>query len=486
MSEILTAGQNPPVQTPEDVLDLYKCVNTSPYVKERVSRIGIEVEHNYYRTDGLSALDQATNAEIIKKAGQEGVPVHEEPSASTLEVISDPYTRDEFDTLAAQIESRFRGLLKTVEAEGIFPSPFAHLPHLKPEDHHQLDNPRYRAFWIPPRDDMVDAYHSFVDPSIQVSLSFDSDEQMMRVMRLCLALEPLMILTTDATAPVFEGESADFCPRMEILKRRGRNGGIPDFYYTARNGKDFVRAHIDYIFHNKHVFAYFNHDGELMQHPTGEWLNYLDIAERGLGPGDLLNYRQAQSENWRRSANLAEIRDQDGTLYCHRAEIASLFCTGLQHQRMSALLMGYLIGYDENFYEKTKARLFDVGINLEALDESKAVLEQNYEAAHQRGNEYHGLAFGTKTVKDFVLPFADLIESCADSHGLADHAKPLLHILRSGRPDWLVYREHLPTLEIIKDYMTRLPELVKEEPALLDAGSCADFVVPEVTRKLAA
>ncbi|MCF8496128.1 MAG: hypothetical protein K9G62_05600, partial [Alphaproteobacteria bacterium] len=58
---------------------------------------------------------------------------------------------------------------------------------------------------------------------------------------------------------------------------------------------------------------------------------------------------------------------------------------------------------------------------------------------------------------------------------LSSYAAPMLHILRSGRPDWLVYREKFPDLENVKNHLRKFPDLAKGNPALLSAQSCGDL-----------
>ncbi len=486
MSEIKSIKNNPPVQRLEDVVEYYGCVHTNPHTRDHVSRIGMEIEHNFYKNSDQSPIDQKTNVAILEAAGRQGVPVHQEPSAVTMEILSDPFAPDNAQSLIDQMERRFTTLVKTARDEGAALSPFAHLPHIKPGDHPLIDNQRYRAFWVPPRTDMVDAAHSFLDPSIQVSVSYDNCDQLLNIVRMSIALEPFLTLTTDASVGFFEGQSIDYCPRMAILNRRGRNGGIPEFYYTAKSGEELIEAHINYILHNKHVFVCYNHDGDLVKLPAGEWPSFLELEKLGYGPCNFLNYRQAQSENWRRTTNIAELRDDSGNIYGHRAEISSLFCTGPQHQRVSAVLLTWLMAYSGDFYSKTGELLKDFGIDLEAMDECREQLDANYNNCYKHKNRYHDLSFGNKTLKDFALPFADIVEESLNGSGIEDHAKPLLHILREGRPDWLVNRECFTTLEDVKNHMREFPERVQAHPELISADSCADFALPLLNGCLAA
>ena len=310
----------------------------------------MEVENNFYNIGDLTALTEEQSNNFVSEGARNAICMNTEPSATTLEILTDPYKREDFDQLITQINQRFENIYNFGRDKGIAPSPFGYLPNITPEQHHQTHNDRYKAFWIPPRPDLEDAFKSFLDPSIQVSISYTDFDHLLRIIRLSIALEPFLILTTEADGGFYEGKAVDGSPRTRTLKRRGRNGGIPDFYLTSKSGEELIDNHISYTLNNPHVFVCFNDDGNLAKLPNDVWSPFLDLEKGGYGPCDLLNYRQAQSESWRRTPNISDIRDTDGTLFGHRAEISSLFCTGLQHQRATGAVLSYLLAYCPNFY----------------------------------------------------------------------------------------------------------------------------------------
>ena len=475
MSEIKTKSQNWSVKEKNDVFALYEGTSTNKNFSDTQSRIGMEVENNFYNIKELSTLSEQQSNNFVSEGRRKAICMNTEPSATTLEILTDPYKREEFDQLIGQINRRFSDIYNFGREQGIAPSPFAHLPHITAEEHHQTHNDRYVAFWIPPRDDLVDAFKSFLDPSIQVSISYKDFDHLLRIIRLSVALEPFLILTTEADAGFYEGAPINGSPRTRILKRRGRNGGIPDFYLKAKNGEELIDSHIDYTLNNPHIFVCFNNEGELVKLPSGIWSPFLDLEDKGYGPCDLLNYRQAQSESWRRTTNISEIRNTDGTLLGHRAEISSLFCTGLQHQRATSSVLSYLLAYCPNFYRNINDLLKEFGIDMDSLYDCKDILDQNFEHAHMHKGRYFDLPFGTKTIKDFTVGLSEIIQDCLKGSVLKQYSAPLTHILETGRPDWLVNREIFTTLEQQKHYMKALPTLSLEHPELISADSCADF-----------
>ncbi|MCB1532239.1 MAG: hypothetical protein KDJ35_05150 [Alphaproteobacteria bacterium] len=475
MSEIKTKSQNWPVASKEDVIGLYAGTETNETFADTASRIGMEVELNLYNTDTLEPLTEEQSKCLICEGQRNALSINNEPSASTLEVISEPHLPGNFGDLIEQINGRFDELWQIGSDHHTLPSPFAYLPHITPEEHHQTHNDRYIAFWGPPREDVVEAYHSFVDPSIQVSVSYRDYEHLLRIIRLSIALEPFLILTTEADAGFYEREQVGGSPRTRVLKRRGRNGGVPDFYYSAKTGEELIDRHIDFTLNNKHMFVCFNHDGQLAKLPGLEWASFLELEEKGYGPQNLLNYRQAQSMSWRRTVNISEIRDGEGTLFGHRAEISSLFCTGLQHQRATSAVISCLAAYCKHFYNNINELSKDFGIDLDNLEGTKDLLNQNFENAYAHEGRYFDLPFGTRTIKEFATGFAEISQECLKRWNLDQHSGPLMHILSEGRPDWLVNRELFQTLDQQKAYMRALPDLSAARPELKSAAQCADF-----------
>lgn len=475
MSEIKTKSQNWSVRDKNDVIALYEGVTNNPNIPGHDPKIGMELELNFYKAETLETLTAEESKCFVCEGKTHGIGINKEPSASTLEIITDPYERRDFHLLIEQMNRRFSHLWDLSLEHDMLPSPFGYLPQAKPEDHHWTKNQRYLAFWVPPRADVVEAAHSFLDPSIQVSVSYKNWDHLLRIIRLSVALEPFFILTTEADAGFYEGQKITGSPRTRILSRRGRNGGIPDFYFTAKSGEELIDRHIDHTLNNPHMFVCFDHGGKLDKIPDLYWARFSELEEKGLGPQNLLNYRQAQSMSWRRAVNISEIRDSGGTLFGHRAEIASLFCSGLQHQRATAAVMSYLLAYCNNFYANIRDTLLDFGIDLENLDSCRDLLEANFQAVHTRRDSYFETVFGTKTIKDFAQSFAEIIQECLQPTVLQQYSSPLLYILEEGRPDWLVYKELFQTLEQQQSYMRALPNLVHQEPSLIAANECADF-----------
>jgi hypothetical protein len=147
------------------------------------------------------------------------------------------------------------------------------------------------------------------------------------------------------------------------------------------------------------------------------------------------------------------------------------------HQRVTAPLLTNLIAFNEVFQEKTAALLRTYGIDLNNLADCQAVLEGNFKAAVYHGNQFSEVGFGTGTLGDLAPKMADIVEECYAGSRFEKYIQPILHIWRTGNPDWLVYRKHFATLDDVKTYLKTFPERTADNPALLSTTSCADLAL---------
>lgn len=474
MTEISAHTQNFPVHRREDIEHFYAGTDAR---EGDEPKIGIEIEQTLYNADDLSLIPVENSIAMEQQGERDRMPVHHEPSATSLEIVTAPFTLKNLGGLIEQIEGRFKYLTNLAANNGYTLSPFGHMPHVRLGDHEIVPKERYQIFWNPPREDMTGASNFFANcMNIQSSASYNNPETLLKVIRLAVALEPLIFLSTDSNAGFFEGTRAAYSLPLHMNLEKGINGGIPDFYYSARTGRELIDAHIDFTLNNKHVFAYFDFNDRLQRLPVGEWASYNDLGNMNLAPRTLVNYRQAQSESWRRALNIATIDDENGNLISHRAELAS-FQTGLMHQRVTAPLLTNLMAFDEIFYEKTAALLRTYGIDLDNLAGCRDVLEGNFKAAVYHENQFTNVQFGTGTLGELAARMADIVEERYEASAFTPYVAPIVHIWRSGRPDWLVYRECFPTLDAVKSYLSKFPHYVEDNPALLSAQSCADWVL---------
>lgn len=477
MTEIKASAQNHAVHTPDDVRPYYAGMDDNPRMPGAVPKIGVEIEHTLYNPADLSLPNSVKSEAMVARGAADGLPVHHEPTAACLEIVTDPFPVIELYNLLEQMEARNTYLMKMAADHGFTISPFGHMPHLRAEDHQVVNKERFQTFFAPPRGDMDALYRSFFDcMDIQVSASYHDDDHLLRIIRMALALEPLSFLSTDSNAGFYEGQPLRYSLRIALKAQRGINGGHPDFYFTAKTGAEFIEEHLNFTLNRPYMFAYFDFEHRLRKLPEGQYVAFNDLERLNLGPRDLVNFRQAESESWRLAGNIAMIDDPQGQLIGHRAELAS-FQTGLMHQRASAALMANLIAFDEGFYDQTAALLRAYGIDLDDLAGCRDILTGNFKAAVYHENKFSEVPFGTGTLGAFARSLADIVEGRYTATPFELYIAPLLHIWRSGRPDWLVYREKFETLADVKAYLTSFPHCAADNPDLLSAQSCADWAL---------
>ena len=466
---IITGSHRAPRITGIDMMrDYYTGMGDAPCL------FGAEIEYALCRRHDLMPPSSQENTTFFNTMEQAGWGIRHEPPTSAIEIATPAFAPGDLKALMSHVNQGTQALFQTAVDQGFMLSPFGQFPHIPLEALQVVDLERYQTFFAPPRDDMTEVFRFFNScMNIQISLGYRDPDHLLRIVRMATALEPVIFLSLDSSCGYSEGKPITHIHNIAQKVKMGVNTGIPDFYYTARTGAEFVDAHIDYTLNHPHVFAAFNDEGHLQKLPTGQWRSFNQLEEQGYGPQNMTNYLQSQSESWRRACNVATIVNDAGEVVNHRAEICA-FQNGLLHQRTSAIILGYLIGYDDAFYAQTAALLKRFGVDLQDMGASKSLMEANFNAACYHDNHYHEVAFGHATMKDFVTEFADLIEAAADRHGVYDDIQPLLHIMRAGRPDWLVYRAAMPTLEETVQYLRDFPKMVADHPDMIGGNVCAD------------
>lgn len=481
MTIIDPANTNRLITSAADIIDSYAGTDTNPYLGG-TPKIGLEVEYTLFDQTSGKPISATQNTALLTQGHAKNIAVNQEPSAGSLELTSKAYTPNKLPTLLKALCEDAHGLHDLAAGMDISISPFGQLPAAQLSDHAVVDLERYQTFFAPPRHDMDHVFHFFASClNIQTSISYRNADHLLDIIRMTTALEPILFLSTDSSSGFSDSKPHKQVHNLAHKDKIGINAGIPDFYYHSKSGEEFIQNHINFTLTHPHIFAYFNHDNKLTRLAEG-WTSYNQLEAQDLGPKNLTNYLQAQSESWRRACNIATILDDTGALIGHRAELAA-FQTGLMHQRGTAAALSNFIAFDAVFYKETAALLKQFGIDLTDLQSCKPVLEANFKNACYHNNQYHAVPFGNARIKDFVTPFANIIEAAADRAALSNYTAPILHIMRTGRPDWLVYREKFTTLEDTLNYMQNFNSYLKEVPDLLSPWSCADMALPKLGMK---
>ncbi len=472
MTNISGSQSSPIIQTIDDLRAYYQGTDTNDALN--TPKIGAEIEFALCKQKGLSPLSFEDNAKLVKQAKENHIGIRNEPPTTAIEIASPAFEVDELKSLIKTINDQIETLVQLSIENDLVLSPFGQIPDIAMEDLKIVDLPRYQTFFVPRRKDIFHIYRFFTScMSIQTSISYRNTDHLLKIIRMATALEPILFLSTDGSSRFMEGKEIFHTQNIGQKDKLHRNSGIPDFYYSAENGQELIDHHIKFSLEHRHVFTYFNHDGELTRLPPEQWLSFNDLETLDLGPKNLINYMQLQSQHWRRACNISTVLDEQNALLGHRAEIVS-WQTGLLHQRATALALSHLIAFDDTFYEETSVLLQDFGIDLSNLEGSRDTMEGNFKTACYHNNRYHDLQFGYFTIKDFTQKWAEIIEKASKANNLEKELTPILHILKTGRPDWLVYREKFKTLAQTNDYLSNFNQNLAQNPTLISAYQCAD------------
>lgn len=479
MSQIGDKGRDMLIQGPESLrnLGLYETM-----VESR-PMFGVECEMAYYsvrwhehsETMRPVAVDMAVHNAIVG-----GLSHSKENVPSIIESVSPPFSQKE--TLAGIVEkitSDIKIHVRAAAAQRAYPSPFGNLPQAVfgqediihgNEPEYQSSYTRYQSFskrWL--NDPAMIGVHDYftTQAANQVSVT-GAPEALFEIARLSLALGPFMMLLT-GTNPGFVYDRKqcspvriDGDPRLYARQALGRNGGYPDFLFAAQNPHDYLDRHIHHVITGQHMFAYWDENGVLSVLPPGQFISFHALPAK---LQTLQNYLQAQSMSWN-LVNWAPV-ESGGQIKAHRIELC-VFNSGPRHQPATAALIAAAL-MDENFREVVKTLLKKrLGIAIDDMQASKAGIESLYVRARKgRDSLYRDLFLENSFARDFA---AALIKTHAGK-SVDSYLKTLETLTREG-PDWHILRRFIQSPADMLDFMVRIPDLLKENPALQDPSTC--------------
>ena len=337
---------------------------------------------------------------------------------------------------------------------------------------HIVGSERYQIMYWPYRADMTDIVVYFaVCKSNQVSVSYKDPDHLLRNARRLYFLAPFLFMLTDNTSGFDQGRAFSGHAGMMHRASLKERGGISSYVFTARNGEDFIRKHIDAVMNNK-LFMYYDEHGKLTRVPSGTWESFNALRARGLNTAS--NYFLAQSVLWP-DVKIAALKDADGNVNGHRYE-ARMFGVGI-HQHQTALLITSELAFNESFAADVDALLAEYGFDTMDLRSTQKTLENSYRAAREHNGKFFDIAYGTGSMAAFAKSFADLIERAFAGKGFDEELDPFLSICRSGCTDGKVNRILFPTFEETMRHQKNF------NPALFDnPNACAHMVFEKELR----
>ncbi|MFK7839281.1 MAG: hypothetical protein AB8B83_03030 [Bdellovibrionales bacterium] len=440
MSEV-NANDSRIINNCDDVIDTYQGAKEN-------AMTGLEVELAYFdaKTPNLDPMTIPQN-KVVKNATNtqcKGEFARNEPTSEMLEVGSNPGTQNDLKTIINDTNEKIACLSQKAADIGLKRSYFQDLPNQTAKDLLKNIVPveRYQAFFAPPRDDMqaIAAYFS-VCKSNQVSISYRDTNHLFDNIRRLYALTPVLFMLTDNGSGFDEGIAFKGHAGMKHRAALKEKGGCPDYLFTAKNGDDYIKSHIDAVMHNP-LFVYYDQEGNLVRLPSGTWESFHSLKNKGLNTAT--NYYFSESILWP-DVKIAALKNAQDEVINHRYE-ARMFGVGI-HQHVSALLIVAGLAFNDNFADKTDHLLKQFELDWGNIETTQRHIHAAYKNARNHDGKFLDIPFGSTQMIDFTKKFADLLEEAYLSSDLEDALSPILSIARTGRTDAKVNRKMFTSLE---------------------------------------
>ena len=387
--------------------------------------------------------------------------VRNEPTSEMLEVGSIAGGPDDIKTIMDDTQQKILCLSEKAENIGLKRSYFQHLPDQSAAALLQnvMDVERYQAFFAPPRDDMtaIAAYFS-VCKSNQVSVSYRDTDHMLKNIRRLYTLAPFLFMITDNAAPFNEAKPFKGNAGMHHRNALANRGGVPPYLFTAQTGDEYIQNHIDHVMNNP-LFVYYDENGKLTRLPSGSWLTFNQLREKGLNTAT--NYFFSESILWP-DVKVAALKNEGGEVINHRYE-ARMIGVGI-HQHQTALLVIAALAFNDAFAETIDALLNETGFDQLSPESLKTPLDNAYAAARNHNGQFLNIPYGNATMHDFAKKFASALEATSFLQSFESEIAPLIEICNTGCTDSKVNALLFNTLDKAKDFQRSYDPAIFENP----------------------
>ncbi len=436
-------------------------------------KIGIESELSFFEASTGRFMGPVAHSALVQKAAAEGLDLHLEPFCDGVEVssIARPFT-DIFSVID-DISRKTAHVVRLATAQGLKRSFFEHAPQTSTDDllKNITDVERFQVFFAPPRADMIGIARYFTgSKSLQVSVSYESADHLLRNMRRLSFLTPFLFLLCENTCRFRENspQALTVHAGMDYRTALGPLGGIPDYVFTAQTGAEMIEQHIESVF-DAPLFTHFDRTGAQIRLPERKWTTFRKLTADGLNTEK--NYYLAQSILWRDIA-IRPIRDeQTGAVTGHRYE-TRMFGNGMHQHQTATMLVGGL-AFLPAYAADVDALLKEFGFDMDRPAESRALLKKSYESALHRDKKFFDISYGTGVMADFARRFGEITaHAYAAVEGALPRLPPLLHICQTGRSDSFVNAALFSSLPEILCFQKEYDAKLMENPAL-----CTDLAL---------
>ncbi|GEM_PF-3560877 len=424
----------------------------------REHRAGIELELTILKQDRdgrFIPIDNAGNKSlqhVLNNPAQYGygfapVETSEEAATLTLEVKTGAVSFADIEAILRDLDRQTFALQTVCADKGYIVCPFAQPPHIRHEDLFgsliERASNRSEAFIAAFRARNLDGYcqNFFLNNAVQVSISYKDPEHLYRnVRRLAFLTSPLST-AHDNSSGYIEGKRDPLQTGLRLRESlaQGGRGGAPDFFFTSKNGEDFIRNYFLWAFNTK-LIARCDANGENLQAVApGDELSFQELIERGGGLNHQTNFELAFGMLWPH-VKLGYIRGVNGKVTGVRYEARS--CDAGGWRNASFPLVVAALAFDEKFGRNVDALLAEYGFSVNDAADSVDLYRDSINAALHYEDR-----FGTGACTEFLSRFGALVgKAFADIPDSQRHLKPFLKVSADGILPGVKAREQHPAL----------------------------------------
>lgn len=305
--------------------------------------------------------------------------------------------------------------------------------------------------------------YTFLTSPVHASVSYTDTEHLWDILQTAFTLTPFLYMACENGVDFIEGEpkTAPHHFTMRTTKALGHRGGIPDCFYNAQSGEDFIYGHINAVLDNP-MMVVFDRHGEIYAPRSGQLKTPRDIiAEQGAINQSVFDL--AESTLWP-DIKICNIRDSDDNRIGKRIELR--MCDTGPHQFQSLMLTVAGAIMDEKGREDMNALLRDFGFEGQPAH-YRHLLEQAMHDTLWHNGRYMNIEFGAPrqdgsqpTMRDFAGEAIDVIRGGVErtAPDQLPRLAPLETICRTGWTDAKTLTHHFQKLDDVSNFMRTCPD----------------------------
>ena len=470
------------IQSADDVVDAYAGFGGS---RENM-RMGGETERVFHSrnepAEMMTTGQQAAYVDALRKrtfTGLDGQPRLMEPALETVSQVVEEQTQAAEIAVVGDIirqESEMAGHAYDIASSmDLRQCPLTANPMVTHDQCYQnpVAEPRSRT------DELMHAIYdtsghdglsyTFLTSPVHASVSYTDSAHLWDIIQTSFALTPFLYMACENGVDYMEGESkfSSHHFSMRTTKALGRRGGIPEHFYHARSGEEFIYGHVNAVLDNP-MMVVFDKEGEIYAPRSGQLKTPRNIIEEQ-GAINQSVFDLAESTLWP-DIKICNIRDSENNRVGKRIELR--MCDTGPHQFQSLMLTTAGAIMNEQGRHEMNALLRDFGFDGPP-GHYRQLLEQAMHDTLWHGGRYMDIAFGQAlhngkqpTMHDFAKEAIGVIREGVKrvDSGLLPKLQPLEAIGNTGWTDAKTLTSRFTSLSAVQAFMRSCPEDVYTRP----------------------